>query len=486
MNKDTNSLELHNGKSKIKGKKVLKKTTKFWKSNPAAKTPFTIIPSKLSKWLEQQGYYSISTFGEQQIVQLIKNVAHIKSPMEVYNDALEYVKRENNEILEDCFRTQGENLLLSKKGTLGTVQKLTLKRYKDTEKRVRVFFQNTIVEISSKGNKNASYESLKSLDSYIFYDQIVKRDFIVKKNLKGDFKSFLEKITNSSKHFLSVCTAIGYVISNFKNPSLAKAVIITDILSQVKNEAYGRSGKGIVIKAISEIINVVEYNGKVTDLANDKFVFQNVDITTALIVLQDVTKGFVFESLFSTLTDTMSIERKHRSKIAIPFNESAKIALTTNYTIPQDTDSFRDRKQLVMLNNFFNANNKPEKYFKTLLFHWSKKEWQRFDNFMLECVRLFLEKGLVNYSDEKFELQRLINQTSEEFIALMESDYDYLNHFFSLKKIAEKLTIEGINVSVKSKIVKKWCNDYAAHKGYQIEEAKNGGYYKICFRPRPN
>lgn len=484
MKKNTKSPKVPNVKGKAKEKKNIKKT-KFWISKPGGKIPYQIVPSKLNEWLKLQGYSLITSFGTNQIVKLENYIAFPKEPMEVFTDALNYVQEQKNQSLEDCFMIQGESLLVSKKGTLGALQKLTLKKYSDSLDVVRVFYKNTVVEISNKGIKLVSYKCLEAMDCYIMSEQVIDRDFVLKEKTKGDFKVFLDKITNSDKHLLSVSTAIGYIISSYKNPSQAKAVIITDILSQVMNEAYGRSGKGIIIKALSFIINVVEYNGKVTDLANDKFVFQNVNLTTALIVLQDVTKGFVFESLFSTLTDNMGIERKYQSKTNIPFSTSPKIALTTNYTIPQDTDSFKDRKHMVMLNNYFNAKNKPDKYFKSLLFNWKKKEWQRFDNFMMKCVLLFLEHGLIKYSDEKFERQRLINQTSIVFVELMESEYNFFNKYFSIKKIAKNLEVGIEEPSAKSRLIGKWIDDFASHKGFQIDKRISGGITKLCFRPPP-
>lgn len=485
MEKNTKNPKNSTSHNKGRKKKKLKKNDRFWTRNIGAKIPYTISATKLSSYLASIGFYNKTIFGQQQVIKLDECVAEIQMPMEVYSYLLDCVKEQYIEGLEECFRKQGEELILSKKGLLGTLPKLKKEKYKDTKKCVFIFYSNTILKITRKSVETVSYNYFVSLDRYVFKEQIIEREFSLSNKKKGDFRRFLKKTTDSPKHFLSTCTAIGYLLSSYKNPSIARAAIITDVLSQIQNEAYGRSGKGILIKAISNIKNVVEYNGKVADLANDKFVFQNVEESTDLIVLQDVTKGFVFESLFSTLTDTMSIERKHRSKIMIPFEESPKIALTTNYTIPQDSDSFKDRKHLVLLNNFFNARNKPEKHFKSLLFHWSEKEWGRFDNFMAECVRLFLEKGLVAYSDEKFEKQRLINSTSKEFIDLMQSTYCNLNQYFSLKKIAANVNTGGEDNVSKSRIAGKWIDEYAAHKGYQVEKRKSGGITKICFRPSP-
>lgn len=455
----------------------------FWKSHTKYGQPSFIIDRALiSDYLEWKGYKRLSCFEDFQIFQLIDNIAYLKTPQIVYNDLLDFIKEQENDTLRSCFIEQGENLLLSKKAILGSLPVLEKERYQDSKETVRLFFLDTIVVIRADKIKTLSFKKFRKLDKFIFSERIIPRNFIKINKKESDFKQFLRLATNDNYHFESVCTSMGYLISSYKNPSIAKAAIITDILSQVRNEAFGRSGKGLFIKALSKVINVVEYNGKVTDLSNDKFVFQNVNITTSLIVLQDVTRDFLFESLFSTLTDSMSIERKHRSKISISFSESPKVAITTNYTIPQDTDSFNDRKHLVTLNNFFNAKNKPEKHFKSLLFDWAEHEWLSFDNFIIECVQLFLKKGLIKYDSSDLKLQKLINITSKKFVEVMNSSYDELNNYWSIKKIATNIEVGTNKPSVKSRIVSKWIESYATFKGYKIDRRLSGGIVKICFK----
>jgi len=383
-----------------------------------------------------------------------------------------------------CALKQCEEMLIKRKGILISLAIITLERYRDTKDKTLIFYRNKIVVITANGYSLESYKKFKNRNQFIFTEQIIQRDFDESAIMEGDFAKFCGFVTNDKRHLLNLQTTLGFLISTYKNPSVARAVIVSDMQSQIENDAYGRSGKGIFIKSLSHMLQIAEYNGKATDLKHDKFVYQNVTVVTALMVLQDVSKGFVFESLFSTLTDSMSIERKYQSKTTIDFSKSPKIALTTNYTIPQDTDSFKDRKHLLMLNNFFNAENKPEKHFKRMLFEWDANEWAKFDNYMVECVRLFLKKGLVRYSDKKFERQKLINQTSDEFVELMEAEYNMLNHFFSIKEVANELEIESESDNAKSRIVGGWIDLYAAHKGHNVDRAKlGGGITKICFRP---
>lgn len=455
----------------------------FWKSCLKRGMPsFQIDRALLSDFLEKRGYRTHLNFGNVEVVQLVNNVVFLKTPQDVFNDLLKIIKEQKNDLLRSCFIEQGESLLLLKKAILGSLPLIELDRYRDTRQSVHLFYQNGIIKITRDKKKTLSYKKFRKQKQYIFSEQIIRRNIKSKDEKGSDFKKFISLATNNEMHFNSVCSAIGYLVSSYKNPSLVKAIIITDILSQAKNDAYGRSGKGILVKALAKVISVAEYNGKVTDLTNDKFVFQNVNLNTTLIVLQDVTKGFLFESLFSTLTDDMSIERKHRPKINIPFTDSPKIALTTNYTIPQETDSFKDRKHLVTLNNFFNANNKPEKYFKQLLFEWDNDEWNRFDNFIIECVQLFLRKGLIAYESENLKLQKLINHTSKDFVHLMNTDYDRLNDYFGLKELAEMLEVDAEEPRTRSKIVSQWIDLYAIFKGYKVEKRKSAGVTKICFK----
>ncbi|MCL6266571.1 hypothetical protein [Flagellimonas myxillae] len=458
-----------------------KKVREFWGLGP--KNELVFKEALFYDFLELHGYNRFSAFGVYVTVRLIKGVAFIKTPQDVFNDTLVFIKKQNDDALRTCWMKQGEDMLIKRKAILGSLPELNRERYMDTKEEVRIFYRNTIAVITPKGSRFESYKKFKKSGQFIFGEQIIQRNFHSDINENGDFAKFSSVVTNDKKHLLSYRTTLGYLISTYKNPSIARAVIVSDMQSQIENEAFGRSGKGIFIKSLSHMLQIAEYNGKATDLKHDKFVYQNVDSLTSLMVLQDVSKDFVFESLFSTLTDSMSIERKYQSKIAIPFSDSPKIALTTNYTIPQDSDSYKDRKHLVMLNNFFNAGNKPEKHFKRMLFDWNEKEWAKFDNYMAECVRLFLEKGLVSFVDKQFERQKLINQTSEEFVELIESQYCLLNQYFKIKEIAKVLDVGTEDASSKSRVVGKWIDLYAAYKGHQVERRISGGVVKICFRP---
>lgn len=486
--KTHSSKKASNNKSVHKGKKI--KPLEFWFRNDRGK--LVIDAALLSDFLELNNFYIINSLGNRLTVKLNNNIAKVYIPQEVFSYALQYVKEQDDDMLRSQFIKDGENLLMTKKAILGSLQELSATRFKDNKNSAIFFFKNVFVFIDKEGYKTYKYSSLKDIidDQYIFEGQIIKHDFKTQNNFKeSQFYEFLKLSTNEKKHFKNIVTAIGYMLHRYKNPSLAKAVIFSDILSQATNTANGRSGKGLIIKALEQLLNIVEYNGKNLDLGRDKFVYQSIDIETDLFVLQDVQQNFSFEDLFAVLTDKMNIERKHQGKITLDFEDSPKIAVTTNYTLSNTGDSFKDRKHTILLNNHFSSTNKPEKHFGNLFFlEWNDKEYQRFYSFMIYTLQQYFENGLVEYNSPELRQQKLENETNKSFVELMESDYNEFGRYYLLKNIANKLReeINSTNDSVRSRVVSEWIEVWANFKGYEVDKRTVAGISKVAFKKRKN
>ena len=180
----------------------------------------------------------------------------------------------------------------------------------------------------------------------------------------------------------------------------------------------------------------------------------------------------------------MTLERKHKEKEILCFKDSPKIALTTNYTIPDNGGSFADRKHLLLLNNYFNSNNKPENHFGNLFFiEWDEAEYSRFYALMLYALQMFLKHGLVKYNSPELQLQKLQNETSKHFVEVMETEFNMLNSYYNLKDIAALMStvINSEDDRVKSRITSKWIESWASFKGYDIDKRTSGGITKLCF-----
>lgn len=130
-----------------------------------------------------------------------------------------------------------------------------------------------------------------------------------------------------------------------------------------------------------------------------QFNLQTVQLGCQVLVFDDVKRNFNFENLFSLITEGITLEYKNQPAVKLPVEKSPKIIITTNYTIGGVGGSHEARRFEVEFCNYFNVNYTPEMEFGHRFFEeWSEIEWQRFDNFMIRCLQVYLQNGLITVS----------------------------------------------------------------------------------------
>jgi len=147
------------------------------------------------------------------------------------------------------------------------------------------------------------------------------------------------------------------------------------------------------------------------------FPYQLVSADTQILCFDDVKKNFDFERLFSVVTEGMTLEKKNKDAIKIPFSRSPKIGITTNYAIKGTGNSFARRKWEVELHSAYNKNYTPlDEFGKHFFSEWDEDEWCLFDNYMISCLQGFLKTGLVKSRFINLKIRQLSAETSHDFI----------------------------------------------------------------------
>ena len=288
---------------------------------------------------------------------------------------------------------------------------------RDTKEESFIYYKNTAVKTTKEGTELIPYSSLNGL---VWEDQVIDREFTPANESEGEFKTFIWKISGENKErYYTFKSVIGYLLHSYQNEGKPKVIIFNDeMISDVPN---GGSGKGLIHKAISHIKKLSTINGKGFD-PNGQFAYQTVGTDTQVLLFDDIDRNFKFENLFSLITEGLVIEKKGKDAIKIPFNESPKISITTNYTVKGEGSSHLRRVFEVEMAGYFNDKNTPEDEFGHLLFSdWSSDEWAKFDNYMLRCVQYYLNNGLVQSKSINLEERKLRDETSPEFIEFMDS-----------------------------------------------------------------
>lgn len=318
----------------------------------------------------------------------------------------------------DAFELMANGTAYFQSNFLSMVSSIDVKFNKDTHDTSYIYYQNAVVKTTKDKIEILEYSEVNDL---IWTNQVIKRNIEINDESDGVFKTFIWKVAGENvNRYYTLKSVIGYLMHSYQNEAKPKAIIFNDemISEDIPN---GGSGKGLIHRAIGHIKNIVIEDGKKFD-GKSQFAYQKVNKDTQIFLMDDVPKHFNFESLFSIITEGMTIEKKGKDAYQIPFKDSPKISITTNYTIQGSGASHERRVFEVEIANYFNESLTPEMEFGHLFFSdWDEQEWQKFDNYMIRCVQYFLKNGLVNSDKVNLGLRKLKNELGLEFIEFMES-----------------------------------------------------------------
>jgi hypothetical protein len=209
-------------------------------------------------------------------------------------------------------------------------------------------------------------------------------------------------------------STLGFLMHGYKNLSFCPAVILNDEV--ISDNPEGGTGKGLLMNALSKMKKLVVIDGK-SFAFERSFAYQLVSADTQILCFDDVRKHFDFERLFSAVTEGLTLEKKNKDAIKIPFSRSPKIAITTNYAIKGAGNSFARRKWELELHQYYTKEFTPLDEFGKLMFgDWNDEDWCEFDNYMINCLKLYLDKGLILSKFKTQNIRKLSADTSHEFI----------------------------------------------------------------------
>lgn len=373
----------------------------------------------------------------------------------------------------DAFELMADNTRAFNPNYLSMIKTVDIKFNKDTSTASYIYYKNCAIKTTAEKIEILKYNEIEDL---IWKNQIIDRNISLKPESEGVFKRFIWLVSGQNvERYYTLRSVIGYLMHSYQNDAKPKAIIFNDemVSDDVPN---GGSGKGLIHRAIGHIKNIVVEDGKKFD-SKGQFAYQKVNKDTQIFLMDDVPKHFNFESLFSIVTEGMTVEKKGQDAYQIPFKESPKISITTNYTVKGSGASFYRRVFEVEIANYFNDTHTPEDEFKHQFFsEWDDEEWQRFDNFMIRCVQFYLKNGLVESEKVNLEFRKLKNDLGSEFLEFMESktfngtpiDRKVFRNEFN----ADYPTIARFNTPQKFNTkVREYCDYYS----FDFEEKKYNG-----------
>lgn len=138
---------------------------------------------------------------------------------------------------------------------------------------------------------------------------------------------------------------IGYLLHRFKSPSRPWMPIGMDYKIGEDGECNGGSGKSFLFKTLGRLLKTVTLDGKNPDLTKNPHWLASVTPFTDMIVVDDCERYLSLKSFYTLTTGEMTVNPKNLQPFEIPFEESPKLVLTTNYVV-QDWNASTLRRLL--------------------------------------------------------------------------------------------------------------------------------------------
>jgi hypothetical protein len=382
----------------------------FWDRND--KGVVKIIHIQFKQFLEDNGFYKFCPEGGKNyvFVKVTNNLIDHTSDKEIKDFVLNHLLELDDIGVYNYFADQTR---FFKEEFLSLLSTIEIHFIADTKDASYLYYKNCAVRITKDGVTLLDYIDL---GGYVWKDHVIDRTFVkCSVSESFDFKKFVSNINGGDEgRIQSMESTMGFMLHAYKNLGFCPAVILNDEV--ISDNPEGGTGKGLIMNALSKMKKLVVIDGK-SFAFERSFAYQLVSADTQILCFDDVRKHFDFERLFSVITEGLTLEKKNKDAIKIPFAKSPKVALTTNYAIKGAGNSFARRKWELELHQYYSKDFTPQDEFGRLMFgDWNDDDWCEFDNYMIGCLKSYLRTGLVKSKFVNLKIRQLSAESSHEFI----------------------------------------------------------------------
>ncbi len=417
---------------------------RFWseEKNSKGQIYYNLSGTALSYFLWLNGYSTIkdNTQKEPQYIHIKGHVVHRVKAKTINTFLQQWCEREG--LAEDLIDKLMSSRLLPTNGVSRLVERNDLDFNSATATSQLFYFRNGAVRVTAD-SMTRLHPSQSADGHYVWENAVIQHDFqnikpqfIVTKGDDGQFHiaispdanskllRFLvntsrlywrkkdeqgldltpEEIAEEERSLIVKILNIGYMLHHYKSSSEAKATLCLDHAMSDRDDACnGRSGKSFYIHALTQmLVNYFEIDGRTMDSkTNMQFIYAGVEESTSLIKVDECSKDFNFEYFFGQITNNITIEKKGKDPVTIPFSKAPKFIFGTNYVLKRHDPSTDARIWPVVFSDYYHRKTDQNDYlesrtihddFKQDLMHedYSESDWHSDLHLMLECLQLYL------------------------------------------------------------------------------------------------
>lgn len=375
----------------------------------------SLEPVELNNFMRDKGF--IREIGTDKFIKISNKILEYYPKEETPNFLMQFVPQDNlrNEVLA-CIAHKWKIQIMD---YMQLMDGQEVKYHRDTADAVYIPFKNGVLKITKDsikmldysddeigffpdGIESMSHNFIISSDDKVSHKEGVFERF-VRYGITGNDKPISDLTDKEKRDFEAVCSAVGYLISSNKKNSEAYCIIYSDEGSNDIANAGGR-GKTLLLEMISKVLTRL-YKGKNDWRKDDKFALAGLQKHNTLIVHDDVPAGYDWIANYTLITGDMEVQPKYVNPFTLTFKESPKIVVTTNNAVRynENADSTNRRYREYKFSKFWNINRTPSDYFGGGDFFddWSEQDWREAFEFLVRCVQVFLNKGVIPIAYDK-------------------------------------------------------------------------------------
>jgi len=493
--------------------KLIDSSSSFWKEIPVYKSDgdqVVVVDTKIEfrhteffKCLERNHIYRYYLNKHFIFIKIEEHIIRKLTAAEIRDFALDYLhkKSDSEEVREKIIKGASQYFSES---NLANMSYKSIPQMPPQANYMDFYFQNAVVRVDADSIKILSKEQQ---EGFVWEENVIEHGIhLLPKSLQVEkteqgyelhllgketsvFYSFLEK-TSAYYHLketlspqeiaeqklgsINKLSAMGYLLHNYKDPAVSKAIIAMDSKIADISESNGGTGKSLFAEALRKVLPTKYVNARDSEVFKNPHWNEGIDQQTRLLFIDDTGIKFDFGKCYNFLTGTWTIKPKNRPQYDIPHAQSPKIYIATNFAIEGGGESDLRRQFLIGFSDFFNKENTPVKYFHHRFFEdWDVLEWNRFYNLLFEATQIYLKYGLIEGKSENLEVRKLRQSVGEDFLDWAEiyfSDETNLNAEIPKKEAYENFQIHTNNKFLKVSKFKKNLILWAKMKGWNFGE----------------
>ncbi|MBW4362113.1 hypothetical protein [Flavobacterium taihuense] len=210
-----------------------------------------------------------------------------------------------------------------------------------------------------------------------------------------------DEIYEQKLHIINKIYCIGYMLHNYKDESKPWCVFAMDNKISETGESHGGSGKSIGLGSLDHIRKRRFYiKGRDANVTKNDFIYHGVTEDTDFILIDDANQYLDFAFFYSEITGSLKVNPKNGQPYEIPFKDSPKYLITSNFTLRDDGPSTSRRLLFTSFSDYYHENNNDEYKEsrniasdfdgRNLFTGFTEAEWNDYYNFCAQCIQFFL------------------------------------------------------------------------------------------------